>query len=166
MTRCREGEVAVVMTSSRAEALMLLPDWARRLSAKGAVDFTETLEGTWRLDGEELDRPIQFVLRHQAASARRLLESGVMESEGEVSLDGSTFRVHGSRRVSWRTGRVDIDLVSDEHRFIGGLHNLLWKGEPHRFRIETLSGAPVGDAILRPRAVTQSELPAAEAEAP
>ena len=46
------------MTSSRAEALMLLPDWARRLSAKGAVDFTETLQGTWRRDGEELDRPI------------------------------------------------------------------------------------------------------------
>src|SRR5215467_14187037 len=55
MTRCREGEVAVVMTSSRAEALMLLPDWARRLSAKGAVDFTETLEGIWRRDGEDLN---------------------------------------------------------------------------------------------------------------
>ena len=82
------------------------------------------------------------------------------------SIDGAASRVQGSRRVSWRTGRVDIDLVSDEFRFIGGLHNLLWKGEPHRFRIETLSGAPVGDAILRPRAVTQPELPAAEAEAP
>ncbi|HSP18285.1 MAG TPA: hypothetical protein VLQ79_02145, partial [Myxococcaceae bacterium] len=63
------------MTSSRAEALMLLPDWARRLSAKGAVDFTEILQGSWRRDGEELDRPIHLVLRHQAASARRLLES-------------------------------------------------------------------------------------------
>jgi len=154
------------MTSSRAEALMLLPDWARRLSAKGAVDFTETLEGIWRRDGEELDRPIRLVLRHRAASARRLLESGAMESEGEVSLDGATSRVQGSRRVSWRTGRVDIDLVSDEFHFIGGLHNLLWKGEPHRFRIETPSGAPVGDAILRPRAVTQPELPEAESEAP
>ena len=139
------------MTSSRAEALMLLPDWARRLSAKGAVDFAETLQGTWRRDGEELDRPIQLVLRHTAASARRLLESGAMETEGEVSLDGLTFPVRGTRRVSWRTGRVDIDLLSDDFHFIGGLHNLLWKGEPHRFRIETPTGAPVGDAILRPR---------------
>src|SRR5215468_215131 len=98
MTRCREGEVAVVMTSSRAEALLLLPDWARRLSAKGAVDFTETLEGTWRRDGEELDRPIQLVLRHRAASARRLLESGAMETSGEVCLDGLTYSVQGTRR--------------------------------------------------------------------
>jgi len=151
------------MTSSRAEALMLLPDWARRLSAKGTVDFGETLDGTWRRDGEELDRPIQLVLRHQAASARRLLESGVMETEGEVTLDGLTYPVRGTRRVSWRTGRVDIDLLSDGFRFIGGLHNLLWKGEPHRFRIETAAGAPVGDAILRPRAVTQPEVRAADA---
>src|SRR5262245_28023667 len=126
------------MTTSRAEALMLLPDWARRLSATGAVDFTETLHGTGRRDGEELDRPIELLLRHRAASARRLLESGVMETEGEVSLDGETFPVRGTRRVSWRTGRVDIDLVSDTLHLIGGLHNLLWKGEPHRFRIETL----------------------------
>ncbi len=152
------------MTSSRAEALMLLPDWARRLSAKGAVDFTETLQGTWRRDGEELDRPIHLLLRHQAASARRLLESGAMETVGEVSLDGLTYPVRGTRRVSWRTGRVDIDLVSDGFHFIGGLHNLLWRGEPHRFRIETLAGAPVGDAILRPKAATaQPELPAAAA---
>jgi hypothetical protein len=149
------------MTSSRAEALMLLPDWARRLSARGAVDFTETLQGSWRRDGEELDRPIVLTLRHQAASARRLLESGAMETVGEVSLDGLTYPVHGSRRVSWRTGRVDIELVSDGFRFIGGLHNLLWRGEPHRFRIETLVGAPVGDAILRPRVATaQAEVPA------
>lgn len=153
-----------MMTSSRAEALMLLPDWARRLSAKGAVDFTETLQGTWRRDGEELDRSIYLLLRHQAASARRLLESGAMETVGEVSLDGVTYPVHGTRRVSWRTGRVDIDLVSEGFHFIGGLHNLLWRGEPHRFRIETLAGAPVGDAILRPKAATtQPELPAAPA---
>jgi len=153
------------MTSSRAEALMLLPDWARRLSAKGAVDFAETLQGTWRRDGEELDRPISLVLRHTAASAQRLLESGAMETEGEVSLDGLTFPVHGSRRVSWRTGRVDIDLTSEALRFIGGLHNLLWKGEPHRFRIETVAGAPVGDAILRPRRGTD-EARAVETAAP
>jgi len=145
------------MTSSRAEALMLLPDWARRLSAKGTVDFTETLQGTWRRDGEELDRPIQLILRHTATSARQLLESGAMETEGVVSLDGLTFPVRGSRRVSWRTGRVDIDLLSDDFHFIGGLHNLLWKGEPHRFRIETPGGAPVGDAILRPRRAAEAE---------
>lgn len=150
------------MTSSRAEALMLLPDWARRLSAKGTVDFTEALQGSWRRDGEELDRPIQLVLRHQSASARRLLESGAMETVGEVSLDGLTTPVRGTRRVSWRTGRVDIELVSDDFRFIGGLHNLLWRGEPYRFRIETLAGAPVGDAILRPRLATvQPEVSAA-----
>jgi hypothetical protein len=154
------------MTSSRAEALMLLPDWARRLSAKGTVDFTETLHGTWRHDGEELDRPIALVLRHTAASARRLLESGAMETLGEASLDGVTSPVHGTRRVSWRTGRVDIELVSDGFRFIGGLHNLLWKGEPHRFRIETLDGTPVGDAILRSRAAAQPELRVPEAAAP
>jgi hypothetical protein len=152
------------MTSSRAEALMLLPDWARRLSAKGAVDFTETLQGTGRRDGEELDRPIRLVLRHTASSARRLLESGAMETEGEVSLDGLTFPVHGSRRVSWRTGRVDIDLQSDDFHFIGGLHNLLWRGEPHRFRIETPTGAPVGDAILRPRRGADAEVGAATTE--
>src|ERR1700751_838147 len=135
MTRCREGEVAVVMTSSRAEALMLLPDWARRLSANGTVDFTETLQGTWRRDGEELDRPIQLILRHTATSARQLLESGAMETEGEVSLDGETFAVRGTRRVAWRTGRVDIDLVSDSHRFIGGVPNLLLQGEPRRVRV-------------------------------
>ena len=155
-----------MMTSSRAEALMLLPDWARRLSAKGAVDFTEILQGTWRRDGEELDRPIQLVLRHTAASARRLLESGAMETEGEVSLEGLTFAVRGTRRVSWRTGRVDIDLLSDGFRFIGGLHNLLWKGEPHRFRIETREGAPVGDAILRPRRGTDAEVRADQPTAP
>ncbi len=154
------------MTSSRAEALMLLPDWARRLSAKGAVDFTETLQGTWRRDGEELDRPIQLVLRHTATSARRLLESGAMETEGEVSLDGLTYPVRGTRRVSWRTGRVDIDLVSDAFHFIGGLHNLLWRGEPHRFRIETPTGTPVGDAILRPRRPVEPEVRAAESTAP
>src|SRR4030095_1603389 len=113
------------MTSSRAEALMLLPDWARRLSAKGAVDFTETLQGTWRRDGEELDRPIQLVLRHTATSARRLLEARAMDTEGEVSLYARTWAVRGTRRVSWRTGRVDIDLQADGFRFIGGLHNLL-----------------------------------------
>ena len=69
-------------------------------------------------------------------------------------------------RVSWRTGRVDLDLVSDEFHFIGGLHNLLWKGEPHRFRIETPTGAPVGDAILQPRRVAEAEAPGAQAEAP
>src|SRR4029078_10535643 len=111
------------MTSSRAEALMLLPDWARRLSAKGAVDFTETLQGTWRRDGEELDRPIELVLRHTAAIARRLLEPWAMETEGVVSLDGLPFPVRGSRRVSWRTGRVDIDLLSVDFHLLGGAHN-------------------------------------------
>jgi hypothetical protein len=154
------------MTSSRAEALMLLPDWARRLSAKGAVDFTETLQGTFRRDGEEVDRPIQLILRHRATSARRLLESGVMETEGEVSLDGLTCPVRGTRRVSWRTGRVDIDLMADGFRFIGGLHNLLWKGEPHRFRIETPGGAPIGDAILRPQRAPEADLRAPEPAAP
>jgi hypothetical protein len=154
------------MTSSRAEALMLLPDWARRLSAKGAVDFTEALQGTWRRDAEELDRPIQLVLRHTASSARRLLESGAMETEGEVSLEGLTLAVRGTRRVSWRTGRVDIDLQADGFRFIGGLHNLLWKGEPHRFRIETTGGAPVGDAILRPRRAAEAEASAAQSATP
>jgi len=154
------------MTSSRAEALMLLPDWARRLSAKGTVDFTENLQGTWRRDGEEMDRPIELILRHRAASARRLLESGGMETSGEVCLDGLSYAVQGTRRVSWRSGRVDIDLVSDGFRFIGGLHNLLWKGEPYRFRIETVEGAPVGDAILRLRPAAQAEAPAAEQAAP
>ena len=81
------------MTSSRAEALMLLPDWARRLSAKGAVDFTETLQGTWRRDGEELDRPIELVLRHTASSARRLLESS---SGAQEFYDGMLAR-HANR---------------------------------------------------------------------
>jgi len=154
------------MTSSRGEALMSLPDWARRLSAKGAVDFTETLHGTWRRDGEDLDRPIQLVLRHRATSARRLLESGAMETEGELSLDGPTLPVHGTRRVSWRTGRVDMDLVAEGLHLIGGLHNLLWKGEPYRFRLETAAGAPVGDAILRPRRPSETEMRAAEAAVP
>jgi hypothetical protein len=143
-----EGEVSVVM-SSRSEALLLLPEWARRLSAHGGVEFNETLHGTWRKDGEETDRPIRLVLRHHAASAQRLLESGAMQSHGEVTLDGAMGSVRGTRRVSWRTGRVDMELVTDGLRFIGGLHNLMWRGEPYRFRIETSAGAPVGDAILR-----------------
>ena len=110
----------------------------------------------------------ELVLRHTATSARRLLESGAMETEGEVSLEGLTFAVRGTRRVSWRTGRVDIDLRSDAFHFIGGLHNLLWKGEPHRFRIETPAGAPVGDAILRPRraAVAEAEARGAQPASP
>jgi hypothetical protein len=135
--------------SSRAEALLLLPEWARRLSARGAVEFRETLVGTWRRDGEETDRLIRFALCHRAPSAQRLLESGSMESEGEVTLDQTQTAVQGTRRVAWRTGRVDMELVADGLRFIGGLHNLMWRGEPYRFRIETSSGAPVGDAILR-----------------
>ena len=108
-----------------------MPDWARRLSAKGAVDFTEALQGTWRRDGEELDRPIELVLKHTATSARRLLESGAMETEGKVSLDGQTFAVRDAPGLV-ADREVDIDLQSDGFRFIGGLHNLLWKGEPHR----------------------------------
>ena len=78
------------MQSSRAEALMLLPEWARRLSARGGVEVRETLLGTWRRDGEEADRPIQLVLRHRAPSAQALLESGAMATEGEVVLDTVT----------------------------------------------------------------------------
>jgi hypothetical protein len=89
-----------------------------------------------------------------------------METEGEVSLDGLTLAVRGTRRVSWRTGRVDIDLQADGFRFIGGLHNLLWKGEPHRFRIETSGGAPVGDAILRPRRAAEAEASAPQPATP
>jgi hypothetical protein len=142
------GEVSVVM-SSRSEALLLLPEWARRLSARGGVEFDETLHGTWRKDGEETDRLIRLVLRHRAASAQRLLDSGAMQTEGEVTLDETVASVRGTRRVSWRTGRVDMELVADGLRFIGGLHNLMWRGEPYRFRIETSAGMPVGDAILR-----------------
>ena len=62
---------------------------------------------------------------------------------------------HGHRARSaapgWcagRPGRVEMELRSDEFQLIGGLHNMLWRGEPHRFRVETLKGAPVGDAVL------------------
>ena len=153
------------MQSSRAEALMLLPEWARRLSARGGVEVRETLLGTWRRDGEEADRPIQLVLRHRAPSAQALLESGAMATEGEVVLDTVTLRVTGTRMVCWQTGRVEMELRSDEFLLIGGLHNMLWRGEPYRFRLETLKGAPVGDAILRlapaPRAAEASAEPAA-----
>lgn len=153
------------MQSSRAEALMLLPEWARRLSARGGVEVRETLLGTWRRDGEEADRPIQLVLRHRAPSAQALLESGAMATEGEVVLDTVTLRVTGTRMVCWQTGRVEMELRSDEFLLIGGLHNMLWRGEPYRFRLETLKGAPVGDAILRlapaPRAAEASPEPAA-----
>ena len=118
------------------------------------------------MTGRSWIRPIELVLRHTATSARRLLESGAMETEGVVSLEGLTFAVRGTRRVSWRTGRVDIDLRSEEFHFIGGLHNLLWKGEPHRFRIETPTGAPLGDAILRPRRGAEAEARSAQPASP
>jgi hypothetical protein len=153
------------MQSSPAEALMLLPEWARRLSARGGVEVRETLRGTWRRDGEEADRPIQLMLRHCAPSAQALLESGAMASEGEVTLDTVPLRVTGTRLVCWQTGRVEMELRSDEFLLVGGLHNMLWRGEPYRFRLETLKGAPVGDAILRlapaPRAAEASPEPAA-----
>ena len=87
------------MQSSRAEALMLLPEWARRLSARGGVEVTETLLGSWRRDGEESDRPIRLVLRHRAPSAQALLESGAMATEGEATVDTITLRVSGTRMV-------------------------------------------------------------------
>jgi hypothetical protein len=136
------------MQSSSSEALMLLPEWARRLSARGGVEVRETLLGTWRRDGEEADRTIRLVLRHHAPSAQALLESGAMDTEGEATLETVTVRVAGTRLVCWQTGRVEMELRSDEFQLIGGLHNMLWRGEPHRFRLETLKGAPVGDAVL------------------
>ena len=152
------------MQSSRAEALMLLPEWARRLSARGGVEVRETLLGTWRRDGEGTDRPIRLTLCHRAPSAQALLESGAMATEGEILLDTVTLRVTGTRMVCWQTGRVEMELRSDEFQLIGGLHNMLWRGEPYRFRLETLKGAPVGDAILRlapaPRAAEASPEPA------
>src|SRR5262249_3007036 len=137
------------MQSSRAEALMLLPEWARRLSARGGVEVRETLLGTWRRAGEETARPIRRPLCPGAHGAQALLESGAMATEGEILLDTVTLRVTGTRMVCWQTGRVEMELRSDEFQMIGGLHNMLWRGEPYRFRLETLKGVPVGDAILR-----------------
>jgi hypothetical protein len=147
-----------MMNSSRAQAYLGLPEWARRITSQVEVNFHESLSGTWRPDGTEDDVPMTLELDSAAASAQSLIDTGEMHVTGTLSLQGLALgaEVQGDRHVDWDTGRIDLRL-----RFTGGDRQpyLLVGGwtprpvagleaEPFRFRLETGDGTPVGHAVL------------------
>ncbi len=145
-----------MMTSSRAEAYLGLPEWARRITSQVEVCFHESLTGSWRPDGSELDAPVVLELDSAASSAQTLLDTGVMRSAGTLSLAGLAVRaaVQGERHVDWDSGRIDLRLrfAADDGRpylLVGG-----WSPhpdadrEPFRFRLENGDGTPAGHAVL------------------
>ena len=143
-----------MMTSSRAEAYLGLPEWARRITSQVEVCFHESLVGSWRLDGTELDAPMALELDSAAPSAQTLLDTGQMRATGSLSLEGIALRVEvqGERHVNWDSGRIEFRL-----RFTGddGHPYLLVGGwtprpvpEPFRFRLESGDGTPAGHAVV------------------
>jgi hypothetical protein len=143
-----------MMTSSRAEAYLGLPEWARRITRQVEISFHESLAGTWRPDGTEDDGEMLLELDSVAPSAQSLLDTGEMRAVGTLSLRGLALRtdVQGERHVDWDSGRIDFRL-----RFTGddGQPYLLVGGwtprpeaEPFRFRLESGDGAPAGHAVL------------------
>src|SRR5277367_5255898 len=143
-----------MMTSSRAEAYLGLPEWARRITRQVEVSFHESLAGTWRPDGTEADAPMLMELDSVAPSAQTLLDTGKMRATGTLSLEGLALRVEiqGERHVNWDSGRIEFRL-----RFTGddGQPYLLVGGwtarpvpEPFRFRLESGDGTPAGHAVV------------------
>jgi hypothetical protein len=145
-----------MMTSSRAEAYLGLPEWARQITRQVEVSFHESLRGTFRLDGTETDAAVTLELDSVAPSAHTLLDTGDMRTEGVLHLPGvgQAAAVQGERHVDWDSGRIDLRL-----RFQGddGKPYLLLGGwaphaypdrEPFRFRLESGSGMPIGHAVL------------------
>lgn len=143
-----------MMTSSRAEAYLGLPEWARRITRQVEVSFHESLAGTWRPDGTEADASMLLELDSVAPSAQTLLDTGEMRAAGTLSLEGLALRadVQGERHVNWDSGRIEFRL-----RFTGDDGNpyLLVGGrtarpvpEPFRFRLECGDGTPAGHAVV------------------
>jgi hypothetical protein len=147
-----------MMSSSRAEAYLGLPDWARRITSQVAISFHESLDGTWRPDGTGEEARMTLELDSAAPSAQSLIDTGEMHAEGILTLEGlaTTAEVQGERHVDWDSGRIDLRL-----RFTGGDGRpyLLVGGwvpdrerEPFRFRLESGDGTPVGHAVVTPAA--------------
>jgi hypothetical protein len=145
-----------MMTSSRAEAYLGLPEWARRITQQVEVSFHESLAGSWRPDGTDSDAEMTLELDSAAPSAQALLDTGEMRAVGTVSLSGlaQLADIQGERHVDWDSGRIDFRL-----RFTGddGQPYLLVGGwtprpvpEPFRFRLESGDGTPAGHAVVTP----------------
>lgn len=148
-----------MMSSSRAEAYLGLPEWARRITQQVGVSFHESLVGTWRADGTESDAEMMLELDSAAPSAQALLDTGEMRAAGRLSLHGLALHaeIQGERHVDWDSGRIDFRL-----RFTGddGQPYLLVGGwtprpasEPFRFRLESGDGTPAGHAVVTPAGV-------------
>jgi hypothetical protein len=150
----------MMMTSSRAEAFLGLPDWARRITSQVEVSFHESLSGTWRPEGTEEDAGARLELDSTAPSAQQLLDTGEMRASGVVSLEGlaASVEVHGERQVEWDSGRIGLRLrfTADDGRpylLVGGWAPGPMAGgerEPFRFRLESGDGTPVGHAVVSP----------------
>jgi hypothetical protein len=143
-----------MMTSSRAEAYLGLPEWARRITRQVEVSFHESLAGTWRPDGSETEAQMLLEVDSVSPSAQTLLDTGEMRATGTLTLHGLALlaTVHGQRHVDWDSGRIDFQLrfTGDDgqpYLLVGG-----WTprpvGEPFRFRLETGDGTPAGHAVL------------------
>jgi hypothetical protein len=148
-----------MMTSSRAEAYLGLPEWARRITRQVEVSFHESLAGTWRPDGTETEAELLLELDSVAPSAQTLLDTGDMRAVGSLCMHGLALlaTIQGERHVDWETGRIDFQL-----RFTGddGQPYLLVGGwtprpvpEPFRFRLEAGDGTPAGHAVVTPAGV-------------
>ncbi len=145
-----------MMTTSRAEAYLGLPEWARRITSQVEVCFHESLQGTWRPDGTEADAPVSLELDSCASSAQALLDTGEMRSAGTLRLDGLARQtaVQGLRHVDWESGRISMRLrfTADDGRpylLVGGwTPRPISDGEPFRFRLESGDGTAAGHAVL------------------
>ena len=144
------------MMSSRADAYLALPEWARRITRQVEVCFHESLHGTWRPDGTAADAEMTLELDSAAPSAQTLLDTGEMRAVGRLSVKGLAVsaEVEGQRHVDWQSGRIEFRL-----RFLGddGQPYLLVGGwtprpvsEPFRLRLEAGDGTPAGHAVLHP----------------
>ena len=144
------------MTSSRAEAFLGLPEWARRITRQVEVAFHESLHGSWRAEGTEADVPVTLELDSAAPNAQTLLDTGEMRTVGTLSLHGvaRAVSVHGERHVDWDSGRIDLRLrfSADDGRpycLVGGwTPHPSQDQEPFRFRLEFGDGTPAGHAVL------------------
>jgi len=147
-----------MMSSSRAEAFLGLPEWARRITAQVGVSFHESLAGTWRRESDGRDATVALELTSTAASAQTLLDSGQMRASGTVVVEGlaRSAEVIGDRRVHWKSGRIDLRLrfTADDgrpHLLLGGWAPARFPGEdrePFRLRLETVDGDTAGEAVL------------------
>jgi len=147
-----------MMTSSRAEAYLGLPEWARRITRQVEVSFHESLRGSWRPDGTEADAPMVLELDSTAPSAQMLLDTGQMRCLGTLVLGGLVARadVQGERHVDWDSGRIDLRLrfsgdAGQPYLLVGGwAPDPLAGGEPFRFRVESGDGTAAGHAVAHP----------------